>query len=350
MTARRVPAALPAEVVGKSPMMDEQQTNSEWWWASEPVLTGADGKFTISKLSDAQYLVVAEGPRGASRAEKKAKPGDVVTIQLAALGTLTGHVTSAGAPVVGYSITCRGPAGSADRSSAAADGAYSLEHLAPGAYSCHVEADAGTTDGKIAVPAGPATLDLALTPWSTLTGQIVNMFDHTALAHVNVVASPSNANDGAFMIDAIAGTTPKSDASGRFVINKVSVGKGVVMVLDNTGFKPLATKDYVVANGQRLDLGAIEIVPPRTGDAGTFGMSTEAGKDVLTITQVKEGGPAATAGLVVGDVITSLAGQPIKDKLALVETYLSSGSIGVGVTVQLGLARGTTVAVTSVKW
>ena len=110
------------------------------------------------------------------------------------------------------------------------------------------------------------------------------------------------------------------------------------------------TKDYEVAYGQRVDLGVIEIVPPRTGEAGTFGMSTEPGTEGLSITQLKEGGPAAAAGLVVGDVITSLAGQPIKTKQPLVQTYLSSGSIGVGVTVQLGLARGTTVAVTSVKW
>ena len=349
VTARRMPS-LPASVSGKTEGLADEMSNSEWWTSSEPVLTGGDGKFTISKLSDDQYLVVAEGPRGASRAEKKAKPGETITLQLAALGSLTGHVTSAGAPVVGYSIECKGPAGSVDRSSAASDGAYSLEHLAPGAYACHVDAEAGTAAGKITVPAGPATLELALTPWSTLTGQIVNMFDHTVLANIAVAASSSNANMGAYMVDAMAGNSPKSDASGHFVINKVALGKGQVLVLDSTGFKPLATKDYEVANGQRVDLGVIEIVPPRTGEAGTFGMSTEPGTEGLSITQLKEGGPAAAAGLVVGDVITSLAGQPIKTKQPLVQTYLSSGSIGVGVTIQLGLARGTTVAVTSVKW
>jgi len=365
VTARRLPS-LPASLSGKTDGLADEMSNSEWWTSSEPVLTGVDGKFTIGKLGDGQYLVVAEGPRGASRAEKKANPGDTVTLQLAALGTLTGHVTSAGSPVVGYSIECKGPAGTADRSSAASDGGYSLEHLAPGAYACHVDAEAGTAAGKINVPAGPATLELALAPWSTLTGQIVNMFDHTGLANIAVVASSSNANMGASMVDAMAGNSPKSDASGHFVINKVAVGKGQVLVLDSTGFKPLATKDFEVANGQRLDLGVIEIVPPRKGDAGTFGMSTSVEQQIftpgvgggsdympkpdgLTVTQVNPTGPAAAAGIVVGDVITSLGGQPIKDK-PLVMNYLSSGSIGVGVTVQLGLARGTTVAVTSVKW
>ena len=121
--------------------------------------------------------MIAEGPRGSSRAEKKAKTGDTITIELAPLGTLTGKVTLNGAPVVGYQISCHSPAGGADRSSAAADGAYSLEHLAPGSYKCTVEADGGTANGKVDVPAGAATLDLALTPWASISGQVVSMFD-----------------------------------------------------------------------------------------------------------------------------------------------------------------------------
>ena len=72
--------------------------------------------------------------------------------------------------------------------------------------------------------------------------------------------------------------------------------------------------------------------------------------DVLTVTQVKPGGPAANAGIVVGDVVTTLAGQPVKTLGGpQVEQYLASGSIGIGTTVQLGLTRGATVSLTSVK-
>ena len=60
---------------------------------------------------------------------------------------------------------------------------------------------------------------------------------------------------------------------------------------------------------------------------------------------------AANAGIVTGDVIATLAGRSVKDLGgAQVQQYLSSGSIGIGTTVQLGLARGATVVLTSVKW
>jgi C-terminal processing protease CtpA/Prc len=154
-------------------------------------------------------------------------------------------------------------------------------------------------------------------------------------------------------MDILAGTAPKTDATGRFNLKKVKPGAGAAMVMDNQGFKPLATKPYTATSGL-TDVGAIEIVPPRQGDAGTFGMVTEWEKDVLTITQVKPGGPAAQAGLAAGDVIASLAGRAIKDLGGdKVQQYLSSGSIGVGTMVQLGVERAgqkLNIAITSVKW
>ena len=345
VSAKRVAPARPTPKDGDS---ESSFDADEWMPATEPVLTGADGKFTITKLRDGDYTVIAEGPRGSSRAEKKAKPGDTITIELAPLGTLAGKVTLNGAPVVGYQISCHSPAGGADRSSAAADGGYSLEHLAPGSYHCSVEADAGTAIGTADVPAGVATLDLALTPWASISGQVVSMFDKSGVANLPVVSS--GLGNGDAMISAITGTAPKTDANGRFTLPKVSVGKGVVMVMPNEGFSPLSTKPYEITNGQHIDVGQIAIVPPRQGDAGTFGMTTE-WTDVLTVTQVKPGGPAANAGIVAGDVIITLAGQDVKALGGVqVQQYLASGSIGIGTTVQLGLARGATVAVTSVKW
>lgn len=357
VTAKRIPGKLPAAKAGdgddgKGKTDDSEWRNDPtWWWSSEPVLTGPDGKFTIGKLKEGDYLVVADGPRGSSRAEKKARPGDSITIQLASLGTLSGKVTANGAPVVGYKITCKGPAGESDRSSIAADGAYTLEHLAPGAYSCTADAEAGTGTGKVEVTAGATTLDLAIVPFASLTGTVVSMFDKSPVAGVFVIAGGNG--DQSAMMDILAGTAPKTDATGRFNLKKVKPGAGAAMVMDNQGFKPLATKPYTATSGLN-DIGAIEIVPPRQGDAGTFGMVTDWADNVLTITQVKPEGPAAKAGLIAGDAITSLAGRAVKDLGgSQVQQYLSSGSIGVGTMVQLGIERAgqkLNVAVTSVKW
>ena len=56
----------------------------------------------------------------------------------------------------------------------------------------------------------------------------------------------------------------------------------------------------------------------------------------------------------VGDLITSIDGRAVSD-LGLVSAmnYLSSGTIGIGVTVELGIDRAGTksqISVTSVKW
>jgi hypothetical protein len=359
VTAKRVPEHDPAKTSDSSDGND----SSEWWPSTEPVLTAADGKFTITKLRPGTYIVVAEGPHGGSRAEKKGvKPGDVITIELAPLGTLSGHVTSKGVPVTSYTIDCNG-ASNADRTVAAADGAYSIEHLAPGKYSCSIQTDLGTAKDTVDVPPGTATLEFKLVPWASVTGLVVSLFDHKPVPNLIVVAGGMDNSAG--MADIIAGGGPKTDATGRFVVPKVATGSSTVMVMDATGnFKPLATKPFTVADGQRVDVGTIEVVPPRDGDAGTLGMVTEptgvtdekelAKATSLTVDQIKPGGPAGTAGVQVGDTITSIDGRAVTD-LGVVQAmnYLSSGTIGVGVVVQLGIERAgakSSVNVTSVKW
>ncbi|HEY0251968.1 MAG TPA: PDZ domain-containing protein [Kofleriaceae bacterium] len=362
VTAKRVPAKPAVAKPGDGKDDDAEVQNQDWWPESEPVLTGPDGKFTIGKLRDGTYVVVADGPHGGSRAEKKdVKPGDTIQITLAPLATITGKVTSAGAPVNPYSIECTG-ATQIERSVAAADGAYKLEHVAPGSYTCSISSDAGTASDKLDVPAGDVTHDFALTPWASITGTVVSMFDKSPVPGLNALIAGQNSDGG--MADLIAGGGNKTDATGHFTIPKAPVGKGNLLIMDATsGFKPLATKDYTITTGQRVDVGAIEVVPPRKGEAGTFGLVAEitgvtGPKDLdqakLAVTQVKPGGPAANAGILVGDVITTIGDKTVGTLGAVnAQNYLSSGSIGIGVTVTLGIDRAgqkLAVQITSVKW
>jgi protocatechuate 3,4-dioxygenase beta subunit len=319
--------------------------------ALPPVLSGADGKFTIEKLRKGKYHLVAEGPRGASHGEQDGKAGDTVTIQLASLGTLSGHATMRAAPVTSYDLSCRSPAAAIDRHIDAADGAYSLEHLAPGPYQCNVSADAGTASGKVDVPAGAATLDLQVVPWASLTGTIVSVLDGRPIAGVAAIALDSN-DTGRSMMSAVLGSPPTSDATGRFTIDHVAAGSGSLMVMAKTGsMQPLATKPYTATQGQQVDLGTIKIVPPRSGDAGTLGMATDVEDSDLAVTMVQPGGPAANAGIVVGDKITQIQGTSVTDVTPKVaQQLISSGTIAAGQTISLTLARGSTVSVTAVKW
>jgi C-terminal processing protease CtpA/Prc len=69
---------------------------------------------------------------------------------------------------------------------------------------------------------------------------------------------------------------------------------------------------------------------------------------------VKAGGPAEGAGIRVDDKIKSVDGKTVADLTVMqAANFLSSGQIGIGEVVQLGIDRGAqpvTVTITSIKW
>jgi hypothetical protein len=318
----------------------------------EPVLTGADGRFTIDKLRRGAYTVVAEGPRGSSRGETKGvKTGDTTTVTLAQLGTLALAVTQQGQPVKAYDVSCEGPAGETERRAQTDDGTYKLENLAPGEYTCEVEADTGTAEGKVTVPAGEAKLDLALASWASLTGVVVSILDGKPVANLVAIAS-GEGGQGRAMMDAITGRANATDANGRFTIERVPAGKGRVMLMPrDQSLQRLESHEYTAKEGERTDLGTIKIVPPRNGEAGTLGLATEIDGKLLKVTSVKEGGPAHAAGVQAGDRITALEGRSVGDLgTDNAQKLISSGTVGVGQTIRITLERGATVALTAVAW
>ena len=98
----------------------------------------------------------------------------------------------------------------------------------------------------------------------------------------------------------------------------------------------------------------IKVVPPRTGDAGTLGLSTSLEGETLTISTVKPGGPAEAAGAQVGDKLVAINGQPVTALTPnLAQTLVSSGSVTIGQSYQLSLDRGGTrveVVIVGVRW
>ncbi|MGE3547145.1 MAG: carboxypeptidase regulatory-like domain-containing protein, partial [Kofleriaceae bacterium] len=338
----------------ENPDSDPEETSFLELASSEPVLTAADGRFAIERLRKGTYRLVVEGPRGSSRGEKSGiKTGDSVTITLAPLGTLAIRASSRGAPVTSYDLSCDGPS-DVSRHVSSADGSYKLERVAPGDYTCSASAQIGTAGAKVNVPAGPAQLDLTFTPWASLTGLVVNAVSGAPVQGALVIPrSDLRSNNGAEIFEAITGKGPTTDAAGRFVIERVPEGPGIVMVFA-TGASmssPLQSQSYKAVAGQRLDVGTIKVIAPVTGDPGTFGLATEPGGTGLKVTMVVDGGPAAAAGLKVDDVIVSIDGRPVTDiGVDTAGLLLSSGSVGVGQTIRLGLTSGATIAVTSVKW
>ena len=326
---------------------------SRRWGGGRPVLTNADGGFVIAKLRKGTYDLTVDGPRGGSRAEKPGvKTGETVTIQLAPLGTLAGKVTIGGAPATDYDLDCDGPTDK-HRSIQARDGAYSLEHLAPGTYECTASNTGGQITDKIEIPAGSTTHDFTMARWATITGTVVDVLTKRPVPGIIAIAGSSRGEGKAFG-EVLAGRAPVSDPQGKFVIARIAAGAGDVSLMGKDGFAPLAKRPYTIAEGQTVDLGVIAVVAPRTGDAGTFGLATDVRGTDVVVTSVAPGGPAEAAGVKEGDKLASINGRPIAELTPpIAKLILESGVVGVGVTVTLALDRGGSpvdASVTSVKW
>jgi hypothetical protein len=328
-----------------------------------PVITNAEGRFSIEKLRRGTYRVVGENAKGSARGQKEGvKTGETITLQLGRLGTLTGKVTVDGKPVSPYDIDCdpvvREGWSSHEKRVTEKTGVYTLERLPPTEYSCNVTADAGQATAKVTVPAGDATLDIALVPWATVSGTVVSVLTGQPVEGVKLVASADGGRgigDRQSLTDLLGGKGPTSDASGAFTVPRVSPGPGSLMVMPATGgFRPLAQQKFEAKAGQKVDVGAIKIIPPRTGEAGTLGIGTDTEGDKLTVADVKEGGPGAAAGVQLGDRIVSINGLDVATLTpAIAQALIGSGNMDVGQKFMLGIERAGAVQqvlVVAAKW
>ena len=333
-------------VIGAEAMMDGL--------GPAPQLTGADGAFAFEHLRHGSYELVADG--ASSRASKSGVAiGDTVSLVLAPLGTLSGKVMRGAAPVQLYDLSCKGPDGEVDRRVTSSDGAYELEHLAPGPYACSVTSDTGVASGSADVPQGDAHLDLTLADWATVSATVVSVLTGKPIAGIAAVAQSAGGRDGQSFVEALTGHISTRDDAGHVTVERVAAGSGkLVLYPKDSAFQQLASTPYTAAAGQNVDLGAIKVVPPRTGDAGTLGMVLTADGTSLVVADVKVGGPAEAAGVKPADKITSIDGVPVAGiGAAIGQELLASGTVAAGQTVALGLDRGGTavqVTVVAAKW
>jgi hypothetical protein len=356
------PKRVDTDKKGEREEFDPDEMRGQWRGSGyAPVITGADGRFSIEKLRRGSYRIVGENAKGSARGVKESvKTGETITLQLGRLGTLMGKVTVDGKPVSPYDIECdpvvREGWRSHEKRVTDKSGAYTLERLPPAEYSCDVIADAGRATSKITVPAGDVTLDVALVPWAQITGTVVSVLSGEPVVGVKLIAGAAGGGgDRQAFTDLLGGKGPTSDARGAFVVPRVAPGAGELVVMPATGgFQVLAKQKYDVKAGQKLDVGAIKVVPQRTGDAGTLGIGTDTEGDKLTVADVKEGGPGAAAGVLVGDRIVTINGVDVATLTpAVAQALIGSGNMSVGQTFVLGIERAGAVqqvTVVSAKW
>ena len=304
-------------------------------YPSGTVRTDPSGSFTLDRLRRGTYTVTAEGPHGASKGSKSGvQTGDSVMIALASRSSLAVAVTRGGEPATKVSLICTGSANAVLQ--AELDGTHTFPEVAQGTYRCEATNPDGSVTASVRVGAEPATLALALGAYATVTGTAVNALSDQPVANIHVIAR---------------GTGAKTGADGRFVLEKVPAGADELVLMPQQVGAGVDKYPYAVKPGERVDVGRLKVVPARSGDAGTYGLTLEARGDAVVVTKVKAGSPAAVAGIAVGDAIAALDGQPVaavgRDHVA---RFLASENVPIGAVAALTMTSGLRATITSIKW
>jgi membrane-associated protease RseP (regulator of RpoE activity) len=233
-------------------------------------------------------------------------------------------------------LSCWGPAGTLGLE-IDADGIHTFGDVAQGEYRCEATSADGSATASVVVRGEPTKLTLALADYATLTGVVVNALTDQPVAGITAMAK---------------GTIAECDTAGRFTVERVSAGTDTLMLMPMDQLGAGADKHPFTAKpGEKVDLGRIKVVPPRTGDVGTFGLWLEVRDQSLIVTRVKAGGPAERAGIKVGDSIVAVEGQTLAVLGAdRARRFLASEVVSIGQAFTVSLANGTKFSMTAIRW
>ncbi|MEL6186563.1 MAG: carboxypeptidase regulatory-like domain-containing protein, partial [Myxococcota bacterium] len=340
-------------------------------WDNKPVLTDQDGNFEIGQLAEGGvYTIRANRKGGGDGLAEHVSAGSTVEVAIESVGSIAGVVTLAGG---GYPerFEIRAENKKAGVSSGDSvfrtEGKFLLENLPAGEY--EVLAGSSSGDAKTTVTLGEAEaktgVKLQLVPRVTITGTLVDADTGEPVEGLKVRARGEGGGGSTFYFGGEERTdTPDiSDASGRFELENAPTGKVNFTVMKQGSWMDDSEDSYgwntffrrVPSEPEVQDIGELELVKERmknsetAGDLGFKFKEQEPGGEpedvVLEVAVVRPGGPAAQAGLNVGDVVTSMEGKDVSGANSRRSWKLMR--VPEGKTVKLGLKEGGEVTITA---
>ena len=305
--------------------------------------TDREGSFVVEHVPAGTYAVVVTDlgrPLGEFRGLETDVPN---TLQLAPLGSVTIEVSRDGVPARGVTLVC--VRGFESQDARDVHGAHTFTDLPPGAdHGFEASGPAGIATATVTVTAGHSVLRLELEDPATATGVLADVLTGAPLPRM-VVKAPGLAPG------TTRGTSAETDETGRFVVEGLPPGSGTLWIgtRRHSGYR-LETYRYQATAGERVDLGTVAILAPRTTEAGTFGLSLEASDGHLRVIRIAKDSPADRAAIVPGEMIVSVAGHPVSALgLERARQLLASDSVPIGQTLTVALdAR--SIELTSVAW
>jgi Carboxypeptidase regulatory-like domain/PDZ domain len=288
---------------------------------SPVVTTAADGSFELGGLDAGPHDLeaMAEGYASAYKGKVSA-PAEGIELRLQANGGMAGVVSDAGGkPVADFQVRWQpillagdAPGRSGELRILAADGAFRVEALAPGAYDLAIAAPGfAPAERRVTVAAGAlADASVRLGAGATLFGRIVGD-DGAAVAGAKVSVMTGHEGDEI-----------QSDRDGRFTFDDVAPGRRSLDV-DHPEYVTHSESGIVLRAGERREV-TVTLTRLKPGEAARpgahpmeiagIGAVLRLGEDGVVLADVVAGGPAERAGLTRGDLVLRVEGEAVEGR------------------------------------
>jgi hypothetical protein len=313
---------------------------TRWTADSHPVLTGVDGSFALTKLADGEYTILAERKGGGEAIARHVRVGTTnVSLAITRTGTIRG-VAHGTRTIVDLHGTLRGAMDvSRTETFERTDGRFVFTDLPAGHYSLELTTAEARGAAVIDLADGQSTdITIELDGLHSVHGRVLDAQTKAPIKGIVMSAAAAGSN---INFNSGAPRAQTTDASGAFTIENMPIGSLTVMGIPNdvTSYDGFDVARTVGADGNLGDFLLAHSRVKADEHAGSLGFTV----DKTTVTVVTPNGPGATAGIVVGDVITSVdgiavGGDEVDNFGALVEAPA-------GTKLSLALARGDTVVV-----
>jgi hypothetical protein len=280
------------------------------------VAADAEGRFTIDALDAGPHQVQATLPdRAPARAEPVQTGTANLELRLTAGSKLRGVVRDQKGPLAAFAIALSRKTKGVEREPLTprtffdAQGQYEVRGLVPGSYVVQAVAagHAPSPERTLEIGASDATADFELARGGRIRGTVRDRKTHEALAGA-AVSVEGLAGGDSFVTSFDAHTGP----DGNFEIGGVAGAN--LSILAAAADHHSRILSGLAADGPPIVVELTATEPgeePRIELAG-IGAQMTAHEDALLITMVAPGGGAAEAGLVPGDAVVSVEGQPVE--------------------------------------